>query len=215
MVCRSIDAGRLRFTADVQEAVSHGVVQFIVAGSSADEDVSVDLTHVLAAATSIGQCMMACKVVVDKSTAHAGTAETVQAEIAGALSGWRTAASFGLVSHLKLLKEGAAVEDLMCPDRIIGVDVDLAMSLMLTLCSPFQRNLVRLIVMYSCSPEPTTYATNALRATRISFMDELANPGETLGGGDIEPVRRGIGSAPSIGYRFLCPGCGYGSVLPQ
>jgi UDPglucose 6-dehydrogenase len=216
MVRRNVDAGRLRFTTNVQEAVSHGVVQFIAVGTPPDEDGSADLKHVLAAARSIGQYMTEYKVVVDKSTVPVGTAEKVQAEIAQVLSDRKMAISFSVVSNPEFLKEGAAVEDFMRPDRIIvGAHDEQAIGLMRTLYAPFQRNHERLIVMDPRSAELTKYAANAMLATRISFMNELANLAETLGV-DIEQVRQGIGSDPRIGYHFLYPGCGYGgSCFPK
>ena len=216
MVRRNVDADRLRFTTNVQEAVSHGVVQFIAVGTPPDEDGSADLKHVLAAARSIGQYMTEYKVVVDKSTVPVGTAEKVHAEIAQVLSDRKMAISFGVVSNPEFLKEGAAVEDFMRPDRIIiGAHDEQAIGLMRTLYAPFQRNHERLIVMDPRSAELTKYAANAMLATRISFMNELANLAETLGV-DIEQVRQGIGSDPRIGYHFLYPGCGYGgSCFPK
>lgn len=216
MVRRNVDAGRLRFTTNVQEAVSHGVLQFIAVGTPPDEDGSADLKHVLAAARSIGQYMTEYKVVVDKSTVPVGTAEKVQAEIAQVLSDRKMTISFCVVSNPEFLKEGAAVEDFMRPDRIIvGANDEQAIGLMRTLYAPFQRNHDRLIVMDPRSAELTKYAANAMLATRISFMNELANLAETLGV-DIEQVRQGIGSDPRIGYHFLYPGCGYGgSCFPK
>ena len=216
MVRRNVDVGRLHFTTDVQEAVSHGVVQFIAVGTPPDEDGSADLKHVLAAARSIGQYMTEYKVVVDKSTVPVGTADKVQAAIAGELASRKIDASFSVVSNPEFLKEGAAVEDFMRPDRIIvGASDEQAIGLMRALYAPFQRNHERIIVMDARSAELTKYAANAMLATRISFMNELANLAETLGV-DIEQVRRGIGSDPRIGYHFLYPGCGYGgSCFPK
>lgn len=216
MVRRNVDAGRLHFTTDVQEAVGHGVIQFIAVGTPPDEDGSADLKHVLAAARSIGRYMTDYKVVVDKSTVPVGTAEKVHAAIAQELAGRRIDVPFGVVSNPEFLKEGAAVEDFMRPDRIIvGANDEQAISLMRTLYAPFQRNHERLIVMDPRSAELTKYAANAMLATRISFMNELANLAETLGV-DIEQVRQGIGSDPRIGYHFLYPGCGYGgSCFPK
>jgi UDPglucose 6-dehydrogenase len=216
MVRRNVDAGRLHFTSDVQEAVGHGVIQFIAVGTPPDEDGSADLKHVLAAARSIGRYMTDYKVVVDKSTVPVGTSEKVHAAIAQELAGRKIDVPFGVVSNPEFLKEGAAVEDFMRPDRIIvGASDEQAIGLMRALYAPFQRNHERLIVMDPRSAELTKYAANAMLATRISFMNELANLAETLGV-DIEQVRQGIGSDPRIGYHFLYPGCGYGgSCFPK
>lgn len=216
MVRRNVDAGRLHFTTDVQEAVAHGVIQFIAVGTPPDEDGSADLKHVLAAARNIGRYMTDYKVVVDKSTVPVGTAEKVHAAIAQELASRKINVPFGVVSNPEFLKEGAAVEDFMRPDRIIvGASDEQAIGLMRALYAPFQRNHERLIVMDPRSAELTKYAANAMLATRISFMNELANLAETLGV-DIEQVRQGIGSDPRIGYHFLYPGCGYGgSCFPK
>ncbi|MFN4351151.1 MAG: UDP-glucose dehydrogenase family protein [Hylemonella sp.] len=216
MVRRNVDAGRLHFTTDVQEAVAHGVIQFIAVGTPPDEDGSADLKHVLAAARNIGRYMTDYKVVVDKSTVPVGTAEKVHAAIAQELASRKINVPFGVVSNPEFLKEGAAVEDFMRPDRIIiGASDEQAIGLMRTLYAPFQRNHERLVVMDPRSAELTKYAANAMLATRISFMNELANLAETLGV-DIEQVRQGIGSDPRIGYHFLYPGCGYGgSCFPK
>jgi UDPglucose 6-dehydrogenase len=216
MVRRNIDAGRLYFTTDAREAVRHGLVQFIAVGTPPDEDGSADLKHVLAAARSIGRYMTDYKVVVDKSTVPVGTADKVCAAIAEELAARKIDVPFGVVSNPEFLKEGAAVEDFMRPDRIIvGASDQRAIDLMRALYAPFQRNHERLIVMDPRSAELTKYAANAMLATRISFMNELANLAETLAV-DIEQVRQGIGSDPRIGYHFLYPGCGYGgSCFPK
>ncbi len=216
MVVRNRSAGRLRFTTDVVEAVAHGLLQFIAVGTPPDEDGSADLQHVLAAARSIGRHMDGYKVIVDKSTVPVGTADKVRAAVAGELAARGLKTGFSVVSNPEFLKEGAAVEDFMRPDRIVvGAGEAPAIELMRQLYAPFQRSHERLIVMDVRSAELTKYAANAMLATRISFMNELANLAEKLGA-DIEQVRQGIGSDPRIGYQFLYPGCGYGgSCFPK
>jgi len=216
MVQRNVAAGRLHFTTDVQESVAWGKVQFIAVGTPPDEDGSADLKHVVAAARSIGQFMTKSKVIVDKSTVPVGTADKVRAAISEELSKRGSDVAFSVVSNPEFLKEGAAVEDFMRPDRIvIGADDAEAIQVMRALYAPFQRNHERLIVMDVKSAELTKYAANAMLATRISFMNELALLAERLGA-DIEHVRQGIGSDPRIGYQFLYPGCGYGgSCFPK
>jgi len=216
MVKRNVAAGRLRFTTDVLEAVAHGTIQFIAVGTPPDEDGSADLQYVTAAARSIGKHMTDFKVVVDKSTVPVGTADKVRAAIADELQQRDAKIDYSVVSNPEFLKEGAAVDDFMRPDRIvIGADDERAVELMRALYAPFQRNHERLIVMDVRSAELTKYAANAMLATRISFMNELANLAEKLGA-DIEHVRHGIGSDPRIGYHFLYPGCGYGgSCFPK
>jgi UDPglucose 6-dehydrogenase len=216
MVKRNVAAGRLRFTTDVRAAVAHGAIQFIAVGTPPDEDGSADLQYVTAAARSIGQHMSDFKVVVDKSTVPVGTADKVRAAIADELAKRGAALDYSVVSNPEFLKEGAAVDDFMRPDRIvIGAEDERAIAAMRALYAPFQRNHERLIVMDLRSAELTKYAANAMLATRISFMNELANLAEKLGA-DIEMVRQGIGSDPRIGYHFLYPGCGYGgSCFPK
>jgi UDPglucose 6-dehydrogenase len=216
MVERNVAAGRLRFTTDVEEAVHHGAVQFIAVGTPPDEDGSADLQYVVAAARGIGRHMRDRKVVVDKSTVPVGTADRVRRAIQEELDRRGSAIEFDVVSNPEFLKEGAAVEDFMRPDRIvIGADSERAVQAMRALYGPFQRNHERLIVMDVRSAELTKYAANAMLATRISFMNELALLAERLGA-DIEKVRQGIGSDPRIGYQFLYPGCGYGgSCFPK
>jgi len=216
MVSRNVAAGRLHFTTSVEQAVHHGTVQFIAVGTPPDEDGSADLKHVLAAARSIGRLMTDHKVVVDKSTVPVGTGDLVKAAIAEELKLRGIDIPFSVVSNPEFLKEGAAVEDFMRPDRIVvGTDNEQATFLMRALYAPFQRNHERLIVTDIRSAELTKYAANAMLATRISFMNELANLAEKLGA-DIEMVRQGIGSDPRIGYDFLYPGCGYGgSCFPK
>ncbi len=216
MVRRNVAAGRLHFTTDVEKAVQHGTVQFIAVGTPPDEDGSADLQYVLAAARNIGRLMTDYKVVVDKSTVPVGTGAKVHAAIADELQKRGVSTPYSVVSNPEFLKEGAAVEDFMRPDRIVvGAEDEQAIHLMRALYAPFQRNHERLIVTDIKSAELTKYAANAMLATRISFMNELANLAEVLGA-DIEMVRQGIGSDPRIGYHFLYPGCGYGgSCFPK
>jgi len=216
MVKANVDAGRLRFTTDVEEAVAHGLVQFIAVGTPPDEDGSADLQYVVAAARNVGRFMSEYKVVVDKSTVPVGTADKVQAAIAEELAARGASIDYSVVSNPEFLKEGAALEDFMKPDRIVVGSQDArAIEAMRELYSPFQRNHERLLVMDVRSAELTKYAANAMLATRISFMNELANLCERLGA-DIELVRKGIGSDPRIGYDFLYPGAGYGgSCFPK
>jgi UDPglucose 6-dehydrogenase len=216
MVTRNHKAGRLNFTTDIGQAVAFGTVQFIAVGTPPSEDGSADLQHVLAAARNIGRHMREYRVVVDKSTVPVGTADKVRAAIAEELARRGTAIEYSVVSNPEFLKEGAAVEDFMRPDRIvIGSDDERATQLMRSLYAPFQRSHERVIVMDVRSAELTKYAANAMLATRISFMNELANLAERLGA-DIECVRRGIGADPRIGYHFLYPGAGYGgSCFPK
>ena len=216
MVRRNVEAGRLHFTTDVEKAVAHGTIQFIAVGTPPGEDGSADLQYVVAAARSIGRYMTDYKVIVDKSTVPVGTADKVRTAIAEELTARNENCSFSVVSNPEFLKEGAAVEDFMRPDRIIvGADDEQAISHMRALYAPFQRNHERLITMDVRSAELTKYAANAMLATRISFMNELANLAESLGA-DIESVRQGIGADPRIGYHFLYSGCGYGgSCFPK
>ncbi len=216
MVARNRAAGRLRFTTDAAASVAHGRIQFIAVGTPPDEDGSADLQHVVAAARTIGRHMDAHRIVVDKSTVPVGTADAVRDAIAAALAERGAAVPFTVVSNPEFLKEGAAVEDFMRPDRVvIGSDDAEATRIMRALYAPFQRNHERLIVMDVRSAELTKYAANAMLATRISFMNEIANLAERLGA-DVEQVRRGIGSDPRIGYHFLYPGVGYGgSCFPK
>ncbi len=216
MVARNRAAGRLRFTTDVAEAVAHGLLQFIAVGTPPDEDGSADLQYVIAAARSIGRHMDGYRAIVDKSTVPVGTADRVRSAVAEELAARGMNTEFSVVSNPEFLKEGAAVEDFMRPDRIIvGAEDGRAIELMRQLYAPFQRSHSRLIVMDVHSAELTKYAANAMLATRISFMNELANLAEKLGA-DIELVRQGIGADPRIGYQFLYPGCGYGgSCFPK
>ena len=216
MLQRNYEAGRLQFTTDIKSAAEFGDVQFIAVGTPPDQDGSADLQYVLAAARNIGKYMTAYKVIVDKSTVPVGTAAKVKAAVEEELIARNLNIEFSVVSNPEFLKEGAAIEDFMRPDRIvIGADDERSQSLMKTLYAPFQRNHERMIVMDIRSAELTKYAANAMLATRISFMNELANLAEILGA-DIEHVRKGIGSDPRIGYDFLYPGCGYGgSCFPK
>jgi UDPglucose 6-dehydrogenase len=216
MVRRNVEAGRLKFTTNVERAVAHGTIQFIAVGTPPDEDGSADLQYVVAAARNIGRYMTDYKVIVDKSTVPVGAADKVRTAVVEELAARKATISFGVVSNPEFLKEGAAVEDFMRPDRIVvGAEDEQAISLMRALYAPFQRNHERLILMDVRSAELTKYAANAMLATRISFMNELANLAESLGA-DIESVRQGIGSDPRIGYHFLYPGCGYGgSCFPK
>jgi UDPglucose 6-dehydrogenase len=216
MVKRNRAAGRIRFTTDIGAAVAHGTVQFIAVGTPPDEDGSADLQYVVAAARSIGRNMGEYRVIVDKSTVPVGTADKVRESIASELAARRVEVPYSVVSNPEFLKEGAAVEDFMRPDRIvIGSDDEQATRIMRTLYAPFQRNHERVLVMDVRSAELTKYAANAMLATRISFMNELANLAEKLGA-DIEQVRQGIGADPRIGYHFLYPGAGYGgSCFPK
>jgi UDPglucose 6-dehydrogenase len=216
VVQRNVAAGRLQFTTDIPAAVAHGTLQFIGVGTPPDEDGSADLQYVLAAATNIGRHMTDYKVIVDKSTVPVGTADKVRAAVKAALAARGVEMEFSVVSNPEFLKEGAAVEDCMRPDRIIvGADDERAILLMRALYTPFMRNHDRLLAMDVRSAEFTKYAANAMLATRISFMNELARLAERVGA-DIEHVRRGIGSDPRIGTHFLYPGTGYGgSCFPK
>ena len=216
MIRRNVAAGRLRFTTEVDAAVLHGTLQFIAVGTPPDEDGSADMKHVLAAARNIGARMTDYRVVVDKSTVPVGTADRVRETIAAELVRRGAQVPFAVVSNPEFLKEGAAIEDFMRPDRVvIGADDERAIMLLRAVYAPFQRSHERLLVMDVRSAELTKYAANAMLATRISFMNELANLAETLGA-DIEHVRHGIGSDPRIGYHFLYSGAGYGgSCFPK
>ena len=220
IVARNRAAGRIRFSTDIEASVAHGDVQFIAVGTPPDEDGSADLKYVLAAARNIGKYMTGFKVVVDKSTVPVGTADRVSAALREELAVRQSHADFSVVSNPEFLKEGAAVEDFMRPDRIvIGCDSsaqgDKARSMMKKLYAPFNRNHERTFWMDVRSAEFTKYAANAMLATRISFMNELANLADHVGA-DIEAVRHGIGSDPRIGHSFLYAGCGYGgSCFPK
>lgn len=216
MVQANIAAGRLKFTLSAAEGVAHGLFQFIAVGTPPDEDGSADLRYVLTVARSIAQHMDGYRIIVDKSTVPVGTADRVRAAMLEVLEQRAFNAEFDVVSNPEFLKEGAALDDFMKPDRIvIGTDNPRTTELMRELYAPFNRNHDRLVVMDIRSAELTKYAANAMLATKISFMNELANMAELLGA-DIEKVRVGIGSDPRIGYHFIYPGCGYGgSCFPK
>ena len=216
MVKRNVAAGRLRFTTDVVEAAKFGTIQFIAVGTPPDEDGSADMKYVVAAARNIGKHMDDYKVIVDKSTVPVGTADKVRTAVQEELSKRGTKLEFSVISNPEFLKEGAAVEDFMRPDRIVvGADDERAVQLMRSLYAPLNRNHDRLIVMDIKSAELTKYAANAMLATRISFMNELSLLAEKMGA-DIEHVRNGISSDSRIGYHFLYAGCGYGgSCFPK
>ncbi len=210
------EAGRLNFTTDAKEGVEFGTLQFIAVGTPPDEDGSADLQYVLAVAKTIGKYMPDYRVVVDKSTVPVGTGDKVRAALQAELTQRGEDIAFEVVSNPEFLKEGDAVKDFMKPDRIvIGAEDERAIDLLHECYEPFNRNHDRLVVMDIRSAELTKYAANAMLATKISFMNEIANLAELLGA-DVENVRRGIGSDPRIGYHFIYPGCGYGgSCFPK
>jgi UDPglucose 6-dehydrogenase len=216
IVTANVAAGQLNFTTSAAEGVAHAEIQFIAVGTPPDEDGSADLKYVLAVATSIAEHMQSNKVIVNKSTVPVGTADKVTATVRQVLERRGAAISFEVVSNPEFLKEGAAVNDCMKPDRIvIGSNNPHSISVMRELYAPFNRNHDRMIVMDVRSAELTKYAANCMLATKISFMNEMANLAERLGA-DIEQVRLGIGSDPRIGYHFIYPGCGYGgSCFPK
>jgi UDPglucose 6-dehydrogenase len=216
LIKRSADAGRLHFTTNAREGVDHGQFQLIAVGTPPDEDGSADLRYVLAVARTIGEYMNDYKVVVTKSTVPVGTADKVRAAVRETLDKRHAHTEFDMVSNPEFLKEGAAIADFMKPDRVVvGSDSERATELMRSLYEPFTRNRDRMIVMDLKSAELTKYAANAMLATKISFMNELANLAERFGA-DIESVRIGLGSDPRIGYAFIYPGVGYGgSCFPK
>jgi UDPglucose 6-dehydrogenase len=216
IIKKARSAGRLDYTTDAAAGVKHGVVQMIAVGTPPDEDGSADLRHVLTVARTIGRHMTDYRIVINKSTVPVGTADLVKGEIQAALDERSVPAEFDVVSNPEFLKEGAAVEDFTKPDRVIvGTDNPRTAELLRNLYEPFNRNRDRLIVMDVRSAELTKYAANAMLATKISFMNELANLAERVGA-DIENVRVGIGSDPRIGYEFIYPGIGYGgSCFPK
>ncbi|UVM02557.1 UDP-glucose dehydrogenase family protein [Pseudomonas laurylsulfatiphila] len=210
-------SGRLQFSTDLAGAVQHGDVQLIAVGTPPDEDGSADLQYVLSVAQTIGLHMQRHQTIVNKSTVPVGTGDLVRARIAQVLAdNNRSDLTFDVVSNPEFLKEGCAVEDCMRPDRIIiGTDSPCAEEVMRELYEPFNRNREKIIVMDIRSAELTKYAANCMLATKISFMNEMANLAERLGA-DIEMVRHGIGSDPRIGYQFIYPGVGYGgSCFPK
>jgi UDPglucose 6-dehydrogenase len=216
LVQANLKSGRLAFTLDPERGVEHGLFQFIAVGTPADEDGSADLRHVLTVARTIAQYMREYRIIVNKSTVPVGTADRVRATLDEALMARGAIVEFDVVSNPEFLKEGAAIEDFIKPDRIvIGTDNPRTAELIRTLYAPFNRSYDRALVMEQRSAELTKYAANAMLATKISFMNELANIAEKLGA-DIERVRLGIGSDPRIGYSFIYPGCGFGgSCFPK
>jgi UDPglucose 6-dehydrogenase len=216
MVNANHAAGRLHFTTDAAAGIAHGDIIFIAVGTPPDEDGSADLKYVLAVANTIGAHLMRPAVIVDKSTVPVGTADKVRATIAAALAARNADVAFDVVSNPEFLKEGAAVEDCMRPDRIvIGADSAAAIDRLKRLYAPFNRNHDRIVAMDVRSAELTKYAANAMLATKISFMNEIANIAEQVGA-DVEMVRHGIGSDPRIGWHFIYPGAGYGgSCFPK
>ncbi|GAB4359720.1 MAG: UDP-glucose/GDP-mannose dehydrogenase family protein [Gammaproteobacteria bacterium] len=216
IVRENIAAGRLTFTTDAAEAAAHSVLQFIAVGTPPDEDGSADLQYVLAVAEGVARHMDGFRILVNKSTVPVGTADRVRERVAAVLNERGVDYAFDVVSNPEFLKEGAAIEDFMKPDRIVvGTENEEARAVMHELYAPFNRNHDRLLVMDVRSAELTKYAANSMLATKISFMNELANVAERVGA-DIEQVRIGIGSDPRIGYHFIYPGCGYGgSCFPK
>ena len=216
VVHRNRDAGRLRFSTDAAAAVAHAELQIIAVGTPPGEDGSADLQHVLAAARSVGRHMQGWKLIATKSTVPVGTADKIRKAVTEELEKRGAQLEFSVVSNPEFLKEGAAVEDFMRPERVIlGSEDPRAIALLRQLYAPFQRSHERIMVMSVRSAELTKYAANSMLATRISFMNEIANLAEALGA-DIEEVRRGIGADPRIGYHFLYPGAGFGgSCFPK
>jgi UDPglucose 6-dehydrogenase len=216
LVARTVLEGRLHFTTDVNHAVQHGQALIIAVGTPSDADSSADLQYVLEVAKMIANHMQDYKVIVNKSTVPVSTADKVHASVTQVLVKRGEEISFDIVSNPEFLKQGAAIDDFLKPDRIIvGTESERAQTLMSELYEPFNRNHERTIFMDVRSAELTKYAANAMLATKISFMNEMANLAERLGA-DIEEVRKGIGSDPRIGYNFIYPGCGYGgSCFPK
>ena len=216
MIKNNLEAGRIEFTQDPKQGVEHGLFQFIAVGTPPDEDGSADLRHVVSVANTIATHLKDYRVVVTKSTVPVGTADIVRKEINQTLAKNSSESEIDVVSNPEFLKEGAAIEDFMKPDRVVvGTDSERASELMKNLYAPFNRNHDRVKVMDIRSAELTKYAANAMLATKISFINELANLAEKVGA-DIEQVRLGIGSDPRIGYHFIYPGCGYGgSCFPK
>jgi UDPglucose 6-dehydrogenase len=216
LVKQGLAAGRLQFSTDMVKAVAHGEIQCIAVGTPSDEDGSADLKYVLQVAKTIGTYMTGYKLIMDKSTVPVGTAEQVRETVQTTLNTRGVAYDFDVVSNPEFLKEGMAIDDFRKPDRIIvGTDKPRTTELMRELYAPFNRNRNKLIVMDIRSAELTKYAANAMLATKISFMNEMANLAEQVGA-DIEQVRIGLGSDPRIGFDFIYPGCGYGgSCFPK
>src|SRR5687768_3100391 len=216
LIKTNFEAERLKFTTSAAEGVAHGLFQLIAVGTAPDEDGAADLKYVLAVARSIGEHMTEYKVVITKSTVPVGTSDKVGAAVAESLSKRKAEIEFDVVSNPEFLKEGAAIDDFMRPDRVVvGTDNPRVTELLRALYEPFTRSREKLVVMDLRSAELTKYAANAMLATKISFMNELANLAERFGA-DIEKVRVGIGSDPRIGYHFIYPGLGYGgSCFPK
>jgi UDPglucose 6-dehydrogenase len=216
LIERNTRAGRLRFTTDAEDGVRHGTIIFIAVGTPPAEDGSADLQHVLAVAETIGRFMQDHKIIVNKSTVPVGTADRVKSVVAGALRERSALIPYAVVSNPEFLKEGAAIDDFLRPDRVVlGVDDERAEWLLRSLYAPFLRNRDRLLVMDLRSAEMTKYVANAMLASRISFMNEMAGLADALGA-DIEKVRVGIGSDERIGTHFLYAGCGWGgSCFPK
>ncbi len=220
LVQSNYEAGRITFTTSAEEGVNFGQIQFVAVGTPPDEDGSADLKYVLAVAKTIATHMQTPKIIVDKSTVPVGTADKVAGEVAATLQERGSELTFAVVSNPEFLKEGAAVNDCMRPDRIVvgirpGDDVDVLEDTFRELYGPFNRNHDRMIFMDARSAELTKYAANCMLATKVSFMNEMANIAEKVGA-DIEHVRHGIGSDERIGFHFIYPGCGYGgSCFPK
>jgi UDPglucose 6-dehydrogenase len=216
LVTSNFEQGRVKFTTDAEMGVTHGEVVFIAVGTPPDEDGSADLKYVQAVAKTIATYMQKHKIIINKSTVPVGTADKVIATVSATLQELGKDLTFDVVSNPEFLKEGAAVNDCMRPDRIIlGTESDFAEKKLRELYSPFNRNHDKIIVMDVRSAELTKYAANCMLATKISFMNEMSNLAELMGA-DIENVRKGIGSDPRIGYQFIYPGCGYGgSCFPK
>lgn len=216
LVTSNYQAGRVDFTTDAQKGIEHGEIIFIAVGTPPDEDGSADLKYVLAVAKTIATYMQSSKIIINKSTVPVGTADRVTSKVSETLEELGKSLTFDVVSNPEFLKEGAAVNDCMRPDRIVlGTENEHSEKTLRELYSPFNRNHDKIIIMDVRSAELTKYAANCMLATKISFMNEMSNLAE-LFGADIENVRRGIGSDPRIGYQFIYPGCGYGgSCFPK
>lgn len=216
LIAQNSKSSHLRFTCDAQEAVAHGELQFIAVGTPASEDGAADLQYVLEVAGCIGKYMDSHRLVINKSTVPVGTSAKVSARISQELTARGSTCTFAVASNPEFLKEGSAIADFMKPDRIIvGTDSDDAIQQLRQLYAPFNRHHERFMPMDARSAELTKYAANAMLATKISFINEIANIADRLGA-DIEQVRRGIGADNRIGYSFIYPGCGYGgSCFPK
>ncbi len=216
LINRGVESGLLNFSVDIEDGVRHGQILMIAVGTPPNEDGSADLSHVLTVAGDIGKHINEHRVIVTKSTVPVGTADKVRTTVEAALADRGVDVEFDVVSNPEFLKEGAAIDDFMKPDRIVvGADSSRAIDMMRSLYAPYNRSHDRVMVMDIRSAELTKYAANAMLATRISFMNEIANLAERVGA-DIESIRLGIGSDPRIGYSFIYPGCGYGgSCFPK